>query len=97
MIATGKPLSELKRGLTKFPQEAKAIRVSSKPELSTLPVLAAAIAKGEEQLGKSGRILVRYSGTEPKIRLLVEGPNDAVVTSIIGDLEAAVRKELPEG
>lgn len=96
MIATGKPLSELKRGLTKFPQEARAIRVSSKPELSTLPVLAAAIAKGEGQLGNSGRILVRYSGTEPKIRLLVEGPDDAIVASIIGDLESAVREELPE-
>lgn len=96
MIATGKPLSELKRGLTRFPQAAKAIRVSSKPELSTLSVIPAAIAKGEEQLGKSGRILVRYSGTEPKIRLLVEGPDDATVASIMDDLEAAVREELPE-
>jgi phosphoglucosamine mutase len=96
MLASGKPLSELRRGLTKFPQLSRALRVASKPDISTLSALPAAIAQAGKQLGDSGRILVRYSGTEPKIRLLVEGPDETMVTTIMSDLESAVRTDLPE-
>lgn len=96
MRARNQPLSELRRGLTKFPQLSKALRVARKPELATLPGLSAAILAAEKHFGANGRVLVRYSGTEPKIRLLVEGPDDGSVASVMRDLEVAVRRELPE-
>ena len=53
-----------------------AVAVKQKPELSTLPGVTKAIRAAEGALGTEGRVLVRYSGTEPKARVLVEGPND---------------------
>jgi phosphoglucosamine mutase len=97
MRASGKPLSVLRQGLRKFPQLTRALRVARKPEIATLPGLSAAIRAGEQRLAGIGRVMVRYSGTEPKIRLLVEGPDEASVHEVIDDLEAAVRRELVEG
>jgi phosphoglucosamine mutase len=94
MLATGRPLSELRRVLKKFPQAAKSLRVREKRDLARLPKLAAAIAALERELGDKGRVLVRYSGTEAKLRLLVEGPTDAAVTAGLARLEAAAREEL---
>jgi phosphoglucosamine mutase len=94
MRASGQPLSTLRRSLKKFPQLTRALRVARKPDIATLPELSAAISAGEKRLAGSGRVMVRYSGTEPKIRLLVEGPNEIVVRAVIDDLEAAVRSEL---
>jgi phosphoglucosamine mutase len=94
MRATGRPLSELRRVLRKFPQGARALCVRTKPPLETLPALCGAIAALEQELGKQGRVLVRYSGTESKLRLLVEGPTDAVVSSGLVRLEDAARREL---
>lgn len=94
MLAAGRPLSELRRGLTKFPQLTAALKVREKKPLECLSQLPAAIRALENELGSQGRVLVRYSGTEPKLRLLVEGPNDAVVRDALGRLEAAARADL---
>lgn len=94
MLATGQPLSELRRVLRKFPQRTSALRVKVKRPLAELPVLTATILALEKELGSSGRILVRYSGTEPKLRFLIEGPGDAVVEHGLRRLEAAARAEL---
>lgn len=93
MLATGRPLSQLRTCLRKFPQVTKALRVRHKPEIATLPALAAAIRAAEARLGADGRVLVRYSGTEPKIRLLVEGPDESLVAGLLGDLERAVEQD----
>lgn len=93
MLATGRPLSQLRSCLKKFPQSTRALRVTRKPEVATLPILTAAIAAAESRLGADGRVLVRYSGTEPKIRLLVEGPEEALVAELIASLERAVEQE----
>ncbi len=94
MLATARPLSELRRGLKKFPQQSAALRVKEKPPLESLPTLTAAIKSVEAQLGAKGRVLVRYSGTESKLRLLVEGPTDAIVTAALDILAAAARVDL---
>ncbi|MBX3751429.1 MAG: phosphoglucosamine mutase [Opitutaceae bacterium] len=94
MRATGKPLSELRRGLRKFPQLTAAVTVQAKRPLAECPTIAATIAKLEGELGAYGRVLVRYSGTEPKLRLLAEGPDQGTVEAAIGRLMLAVRVDL---
>jgi phosphoglucosamine mutase len=94
MAQTGRPLSELRRLLRKFPQLSAALTVRERKPVESLPGLSGAIASLERELGSSGRVLVRYSGTEPKLRLLVEGPDEAVVRAGIERLSAAARAEL---
>ena len=94
MLATGQPLSELRQVLQKFPQGTRALQVKDKRPLETLPAVSAVMAELERELGTRGRLLVRYSGTEAKLRLLVEGPSDAVVTEGLARLEKAVRADL---
>jgi phosphoglucosamine mutase len=94
MLATGQPLSQLRRALRKFPQLTAALTVQEKKPLASLPAVNACIATLERELGEQGRLLVRYSGTEPKLRLLIEGPSDEVVRAALARLEAAVRADL---
>jgi phosphoglucosamine mutase len=68
--------------------------VREKKPIESLARLSAAIGALERELGPSGRVLVRYSGTEPKLRLLVEGPTDAVVRAGIERLSAAAGSDL---
>ncbi|HEY3756587.1 MAG TPA: phosphoglucosamine mutase [Opitutaceae bacterium] len=93
MVKTGQPLSELRRRLTKAPQATSAIVVGRKLPLEQLPRLGAAIAALEKELGERGRVLVRYSGTEAKLRFLVEGPDTAAVTGGLARLESAARAD----
>jgi phosphoglucosamine mutase len=94
MLETGKPLSELRKALRKFPQQSGSLVVREKRPLGSLPALSAAIGAVERELGAKGRVLVRYSGTEPKLRLLVEGPTDAAVGTAMDRLRAAARADL---
>ncbi len=73
MQETGKPLSELKKCLTKYPQAQRNLKVREKPPLEQLPAVMKLIEEAERELAGAGRVLLRYSGTEPKIRLLIEG------------------------
>jgi phosphoglucosamine mutase len=73
MKESGKPLSELKRCLKKYPQAQRNLRVKHKPPLEELPAVMKLVGETERQLSGKGRVLLRYSGTEPKIRLLIEG------------------------
>ena len=94
MLATGQPLSELRRGLKKYPQAAGTVVAAAKPPVETLPALMKAIHALEAELGQQGRVLVRWSGTEPKLRLLVEGPTEAVVRAGLQKLKMAARADL---
>ena len=94
MLATGRALSDLRGALKKFPLRTVALTVREKRPLEALAGLTAAIGRLEAELGARGRVLVRYSGTEAKLRLLVEGPTPAVVSEGIARLEAAARAEL---
>ena len=75
MLAKKKKLSQLTEGLTIYPQVLKNVRVVSKPDAQNDPEVQKAVAEVAEQLGDTGRILVRESGTEPVIRVMVEAPS----------------------
>ncbi len=94
MLATGRPLSELRTVLRKFPQRSRALRVREKTPFDQLPGLTGTLAAVKADLGSTGRLLVRYSGTESKLRLLVEGPTDEEVESALARIETAARAEL---
>ncbi|WP_221029026.1 phosphoglucosamine mutase [Actomonas aquatica] len=94
MHETGEPLSRLRLVLQKFPQKTGALRVEEKVPLPDCPHLQAEMAKLEAELGASGRLLVRYSGTEPKLRLLVEGPDEITVESAFARLVVATGQDL---
>lgn len=93
MLETHQPLSVLRRVLRKFPQRTAALAVREKKPLETLSRLGAEIRALEAELGGQGRVLVRYSGTEAKLRFLVEGPTDAVVAAGLDRLKAAAEAE----
>ena len=83
MLAKKKKLSQLCEGLTIYPQVLKNVRVRSKPEAQNDPDVQAAVAAVGAKLGESGRILVRESGTEPVIRVMVEAPEQETCESCV--------------
>ena len=91
MKRTGRPLSELAKCMTAVPQVLLNVEVKDKPDLGSLPDLQRALREGETLLNGTGRVLVRYSGTEPLLRIMVEGEQDAVIRSVAERLAGAVR------
>jgi len=94
MQSTGRPLSELRKILVKFPQASVALTVKAKLDFTDCPQLTMTMAALEQELGKTGRLLVRYSGTESKLRLLVEGPTAEVVEAGMERLKIAASADL---
>lgn len=94
MKRSNKSLSELASFMTVFPQKISSFAVKRKVPLKDLTLLPAAIAECERCLGDSGRTIVRYSGTENKIRILVEAETAANVALWIDKLSAAAKTEL---
>ena len=90
MAACGQSLSELKRGMTKYPQTLVNVRMENRVELEQMNSVAAAIDKVESALGDSGRVLLRASGTEPVIRVMVEGFDAEKVSAYANELAAEV-------
>ncbi len=97
MIETGKPLSELRKVLKKYPQAQRNLRVKDKPPLDTLPEVQKLLAAAEADLSGKGRVLLRYSGTEPKIRLLIEGRDQSAIDAHADRIAEALRAEIGEG
>ena len=94
MQESGKPISELAKCMEVFPQAQLGLQVSSKPELGSLPGVMRAIRDVEKKLGKEGRVLVRYSGTEAKVRVLVEGPDKKQIEGYAGGIAAELKKAI---
>ncbi len=94
MIEGGRPLSELREVLQKYPQAQRALAVKSKPPLETVPEVQAAITDAEQALGPRGRVLVRYSGTEPKLRVLLEGREASLLENHADRIAGAIRASL---
>src|SRR5262249_52544404 len=92
MVETGKPLSDLARGLTRYPQVLVNVKVREKKPLESLEDVATLIDRIEKTLGQDGRVLVRYSGTEPKVRVMVEGPDATTIQSYADDIARALER-----
>jgi phosphoglucosamine mutase len=71
--------------------------VARKPDLAGLPAVAAAAARVETTLGGDGRLVLRYSGTEPLARVMIEGPEEEMVSTLADGLAAVIREEIGAG
>jgi phosphoglucosamine mutase len=94
MVAEGKRLSELTKIFVKVPQRLVNVQVQRRQALETLPGVSRAIREAERQLKSEGRVLVRFSGTEAKVRILVESPNEPRNRSLADDIAGEVRSAL---
>jgi phosphoglucosamine mutase len=91
LVETGKPLSELKACLSKYPQAQRNLKVQRKPPMSELPEIQKLVTNAEQALAGSGRVLLRYSGTEPKVRLLIEGRDSDQINTFADEIAAALK------
>ena len=94
MQTESKPLSELRKIMTVFPQVLMNVEVSHKPDVESIPEIKDAIASVESRLAHEGRVLVRYSGTEPLCRIMVEGPSIDKTTIYCQELAEVVKKNI---
>ncbi len=94
LVETGEPLSQLRRCLEKYPQAQRNLRVSRKPPLQELPDILGLVRETEAALAGQGRVLLRYSGTEPKIRLLIEGRDAAFIEQQADQIARELQKAL---
>ena len=90
MKETGASLAELAAPMPKYPQVLENVRVAKKIDPFKSPEITEAVARAETRLGKSGRIVLRPSGTEPVIRVMVEGSEEKLVKEICRELAKSV-------
>lgn len=94
-ISEQRPLSELQRAaMERVPQTLHSIKLPSRRPLSDMPKTTKATEAAEKALGKNGRVLVRWSGTEPKLRVMVEGPKRDRIETLAKSICAAAKIEL---
>ena len=91
MLAKEKPMSELAAPCKFYPQVLKNVRVKSKPDAQNDPDVQAAVKKVAEELGDDGRILVRESGTEPVIRVMVEAGSDEICEKYVDQVIEVIK------
>ena len=92
--SSGRPLSELLAPFRRYPQVLLNVPVRRKPDLASLRAVAAAAARVERGLGEDGRLLLRYSGTEPLARVMIEGPDGGRITTLAEELAAVIRQAI---
>ena len=94
MVETGRDLADLGSALVTFPQTLVNVRVREKRDVASVPAIAQAMARVDAALGSRGRLLVRYSGTEPLLRIMIEGEDQATVQAWAEEIAEAVRATL---
>jgi phosphoglucosamine mutase len=91
---SGKPLAELKLGMSKFPQTMINVRLAKKVDISSNSAINAAVAEAEQKLAGRGRVLLRPSGTEPLIRVMAEGDDQALVEQQVKAIAKIVEQQV---
>jgi phosphoglucosamine mutase len=94
MKRTKKPLSELAKAMSPVPQVLLNVKVKQKPLLESIPDIRRAIQESEQRLNGGGRVVVRYSGTEPLLRIMIEGEQDSLIHEVAESLAKVVRVHL---
>ncbi|MCD6525834.1 MAG: phosphoglucosamine mutase [Desulfuromonas sp.] len=94
MQRSGKPLSKLAEVMTALPQLLVNVRVKERVDLATVDAVQQVIKHSEEVLGDSGRVLIRYSGTEPLLRIMLEGESHSQIKQLADKIVAAVETHL---
>jgi len=89
-----RPLSQLLAPFRRYPQVLLNVRVAKKVDFTALPAVSAAARSVEERLGEDGRLVLRYSGTEPLARVMIEGPEQERIDALAEELAVAIRGEL---
>ena len=92
VVKSGYPLAKLKAGMTKLPQCMINVRHNDLDSVLNLPNVKKAVADVESQLGKSGRLVLRKSGTEPLIRVMIEAASDDVAERLASELAAVIKE-----
>ena len=94
IVRSGKAMSELAACMSHYPQVLQNVRVRRREDLATLPEVQTEIRNAEAALAGDGRILVRYSGTEPLVRVMIEGPDEARIKAQADRIASAIRTAL---
>ncbi|MFL6234041.1 MAG: phosphoglucosamine mutase [Thermoanaerobaculia bacterium] len=90
----GRPLSEMLAPFRRYPQVLLNVRVKQKVDFKALPAVTTTARSVEERLGDDGRLVLRYSGTEPLARIMIEGPEQGAIDALAEELAVAIRGEL---
>jgi len=96
LVESGRSLRDLAVDLRPSPQVLLNVRVSRRTPLGDLPAVRALVDAAEQRLADEGRVLVRYSGTEPLLRIMLEGPDSVVIQQMADGIAAQVRADLGE-
>ena len=94
MVREERPLSEIATVMQRVPQVLESVKLPERRPIGDMPGLSKKITQVTKKLGSKGRVLVRWSGTEPKLRLMAEGPNPKVLRALIADMAKAARADL---
>ena len=97
VAASGRSLADLASGFRRFPQVLRNVAVREKLPLDGVPGLSDAVASAERELGSSGRVLLRYSGTEPLARVMIEGPEQRQIEGLCDRIAHVIEAELGAG
>jgi phosphoglucosamine mutase len=94
MITEGRPLSELAAIMERYPQHLVNVRVKERESLDNFPAIASMAERVKEKLGSEGRLLIRPSGTEPLIRVMVEGKDQDLVVELAEETAATIQRAM---
>ena len=97
LVQRQQPLSELRQLVRRYPQTLINVRVRERQDLRTIEPVSHVIQQVTDKLGETGRLLVRYSGTEPLLRIMVEGEDESLVRAYGEEVADAVRTHLGAG